>query len=109
MRFALCVQQDVPRLDVTMENAVFVRVMNSARYPGDEFRRLPNRHRRPPNDFVKLAAFDEFHAEIARTVALADFVDWNDTRMLQPRRSFGLEAKAPKVHFARPLTKANDL
>jgi hypothetical protein len=33
-------------------------------------------------DFIKLAAFNEFHAEIAGAVTLADFVDWNDTRML---------------------------
>src|SRR5215469_18676568 len=109
MRFAFCIEQNVSRLDVTMENAVLMRVMNSARYPGDEFRRLPNRHRRPPNDFVKLTAFDEFHAEIARAITLAHFVNRNDAGMLQTRRSFGFEAKAPKVHFTRPLTKPDDL
>ena len=31
MRFAFCIEQNVPRLDVAMQNAVLVRVMNSAR------------------------------------------------------------------------------
>src|SRR5262245_59070997 len=109
MRFAFRIEQNVSRFDVTVQNAVFMRVMNSARYPGDEFRRLPNRHRRSPNDFVKLAAFDEFHAEVAGAITLAHFVDRNDTGMLQSRRGFGFEPKAPKVHFARPLTKPDDL
>src|SRR5262245_26952636 len=109
MRFAFRIQQNVSRLDVAMENTVLMRVLNSMRYLDDEFCRLPNRHRRPPNDFVKLTAFDEFHAEVTGAIALAHFVDWNDTGMLQPRRSFGFEAKAPKVQFARPLTKPDDL
>ena len=31
MRFAFCIEQNVSRFDVTMQNAVFMRVMNSAR------------------------------------------------------------------------------
>ncbi len=61
-----------------------------------------------PNHFVKLTAFDELHAEVARAIALADFVDWNDTGMLQTGCGFGFKAKALQVRFARPLTKAND-
>ena len=35
MWFAFCVEQNVSRLDVAMQNAVLVRVMNSARQLGD--------------------------------------------------------------------------
>jgi hypothetical protein len=35
MRFASAVKQDVSRFDVAMQNAMFVRVMNSARNLGD--------------------------------------------------------------------------
>ena len=82
MRFAFCIEQDVSRLDVTMENSVFMRVVNSACDLRDQFHRLPDRHRLALGDFVELSAFDELHAEIARAITLADFVDWNDTGML---------------------------
>jgi hypothetical protein len=35
-----------------------------------------------PDDFVKLAPLDEFHAEVAGAITLAYLVDWNDTGML---------------------------
>ena len=38
-------------------------------------------------------AFDEFHAEVARTVALPDFVNGDDLRMLETRRRLGLVTK----------------
>ena len=31
MRFAFCIEQNVSRFDVPMQNSVFMRVMNSAR------------------------------------------------------------------------------
>src|SRR5438093_11074736 len=109
MRLACYIQQNVSRFDVAMENSMLIRAVNSAGHLRDEFRCLPDRHRRSPNDFVKLTAFNKLHAEEARPIALADFVDGNDTGMLQSRRSFGFKAKAPQVRFARPLTKADDL
>ena len=36
MRFAFCIQQNVSRLDVSMQNAVFMRVMHGARDLGDQ-------------------------------------------------------------------------
>src|SRR2546423_5057209 len=80
MRFAACVEQNVSRLDVAMEDSVFVRVVHRARHFGDYFRRLPHRYRRSAYDFVKLTPLDEFHAEIARSITLAHFIDGNDTR-----------------------------
>ena len=35
-----------------------------------------------PNHFVQLAAFDQIHAEVTATVALADFMNWNDGWMV---------------------------
>jgi hypothetical protein len=98
-----------PGFDVAMKDAALVRVVHGAHYLGDQFCRLPDRHRRLFNYFVKLAAFDKLHAEVARAVALAYFMDWNDTGMLQASRSFGFKAKALQVCFGRPLTKANNL
>src|SRR6266849_2133070 len=108
MWFAVFVQQNIPWLDVTVQNAVFMRVMNCACQFGNQFHRVPDRHRLAPDGFVKLTAFDELHAEVARPIALAYFVDGNDSRMIEARGSFGFSAKTLQVRFARPLTKAND-
>ena len=43
-----------------MENSMLMRVMYGACDLRDEFHRLPDQQRLPPNDCVELAAFDEF-------------------------------------------------
>jgi hypothetical protein len=108
MRFTVCIEQNVPRFDVPMQNSVLMRVMHYARYLRDEFRRLPNRHRGAPNDFVKLPAFNEFHAEITGAIALAYFVNGNDARMIETRSGFRFPTETFHVRFAGPLTKVND-
>ena len=108
MRFAFCIKQDVSRLDVSMQNAVFMRVMHGACYLCDEFHRLPDGHRRVFNYFVKLTAFDELHAEVALAIALAHFVNGNDARMIEARSSFCFQTEALEVRFGGPLPKAND-
>ena len=105
MRFAACVEQNVSRLDVAMEDSVFVRVVHRARHFGDYFRRLPHRYRRSAYDFVKLTPLDEFHAEIARSITLAHFIDGNDTKVIKARGGCRFAAKALQVCSAGPLTK----
>src|SRR4029077_8203686 len=99
MRLPFCIEQNVTRLDIAMENSMFMRVMDNACDLRNEFHRAPNRHRLAPDHFIQLSAFDEFHAEVARTIALADFVDWNDTGMLQPGCRFGLQTETFEVWF----------
>ena len=107
MWFAFCIEQNVPWLDVPMKNPVLMRVMNSASDLRDQFSRLSDRHRLALDYLVELAAFDEFHAEVAGAVALADFVDRNNSRMFETSGGFGFPAKTLQVRFARPQTKAN--
>src|SRR5204863_6665385 len=102
------IEQYVSRLDVSMEDAVFMRVMDGSSDVRDQFHRLPDRHRRLFNYFVKLATFDELHAEVALAIALSNFMDRNDTGMLQTSCRFRFEPKAFQVGFARPLTQVND-
>jgi len=52
MGFAFCIQQNVSRLNVAMENSVFMRVMNGACNLRDQFHRAPNRHWLAPCHFV---------------------------------------------------------
>jgi hypothetical protein len=108
VRFTFLIEQYVSRLDVAMEDAVFMRVMDGSSDLRDKLRRLPDRHRLALDHFVKLAALDKLHAEVALAITLAHFMDWNDTGMLQASGRFRFEAKALQVGFARPLTKAND-
>src|SRR5438552_10025926 len=103
MRFAFCIQQNVSRFDVTMQNSMFVRVMDRSRHLGDEFHRAPNRHRLAPSDFIELSAFDKFHAEVARAIALAYFVNGDNAWMIETGGGFGFPAKALQMRFARPL------
>src|SRR5437762_12556799 len=108
MRAAYSIQHNVPEFDVALQNCMLMRVRNAPPHLLDQFRRLPDRHRRPPDYFIQLSAFDELHAEVTRPVALADFVNRHDTRMLQTRRGFCFKAKTLEMRLARPLTKAND-
>src|SRR6266487_5986778 len=109
MWFAVCIEQDVPGFDVSMQDAVFMRVMHGARHLCHKFRRLSDRHRRALDYFIKLAAFDEFHAEIAGAITLSHLVDGDDAWMVEPRGSFRFQTKTFDVRFARPLAKTNDL
>src|SRR5215831_14577525 len=105
MRFAVRVEQNVSRLDVAMEDSVLMCVMDRTRHFGDYFRRLPHRHRRSAYDFIKLTAFDEFHAEVAGSITLTHFIDGNDMRVIKTRCGCRFAAKALKVCFAGPLTE----
>jgi len=59
MRFAFCIQQNVPRFDVTMKNSVFMRVVNSACDLRDNSQRAES-HRLAPGHFVELSASTNF-------------------------------------------------
>src|SRR5262245_48362787 len=109
MGFASGIEQNISRLDIAMQNAIFMRVMHSARDFGHQFHRLPDRHRCALDHLVKLAAFDELHTEVARALVLTDFVDRDDARMIEAGGGFGLPAKPSQMHIARPLAKANYL
>src|SRR6266536_3098281 len=103
------IKQNVSRLDVSMQDAALVRVMNSARQLRDEFRCAPDRHRFAPGNFIDRSAFDQFHAEIAGTLGLSDFLNGNDARMIETGRGFGFEVEPLQMRFGCPLTKSDDL
>src|SRR4029453_18625956 len=109
MRFAFFIHENVSRLDVSMQNAVFMPVMNGARQLGNEFHRLSDGHRRVFNHFVKLTAFDKLHSEVALSIALAYLVDWDDARMIEARRGLGFQTEALEMCLGRPLAEADDL
>src|SRR5262249_53148381 len=108
MRFALGIEENVARLDVAVQDAVFMRVVNRTRQFRDEFRCMSSRDRRALCHVIELSAVDELHAEVAGTLALAHFVNGNDAWMIQVRGRFGFPAKALQMRLRGPLPKAND-
>jgi hypothetical protein len=109
MRFPTSIQQNVSRLDVTMQDSMFVREPNSARDLRSQLRSASRRDRFALEHFIQLPAFDEFHAEVTRAVALSDFVDRNNARMIQTRRRFRFLPKPFDVSFCRPMAEADHL
>src|SRR5207249_3910849 len=93
VRFAVFIQQDVPWLNIAMQNSVLVRKLNSARNLHEQLSRLPDGRWFTFGDLIQATAFDELHAEVTRAVALPDFVNGNNLRMLQTRRRLGLMTK----------------
>ena len=88
---------------------MLVRVVDRARYLGDQFDRSPNRYWLVLRNIIKLTAFDELHAEVARAIALADFVDGNDAGMIQAGGGFRFPAKALQMRVARPMAAGRSL
>jgi len=56
-----------------------------------------------------MISFDKPHAEVARTIAFADFVDGDDPRMIELGRGFRFPPQAFQMRVSRPLTNTNDL
>ena len=82
MRFAVSIKQNISRLDVSMEDAVLVRIMHGARQLRDDFRRSTDWHRFAPNNFIKLSALHKFHTKVTGTLALPDLVNRDNARMV---------------------------
>jgi hypothetical protein len=55
-----------------------------------------------------LSAVDEIHAEVARTLAFAHFVNGNDAWMIQVGCRLGFPTKALQMRLRGPLAKADD-
>jgi hypothetical protein len=108
MRFAFGIDENVARLNVAVQDAVFMRVMHGARQLRDEFRCTASRYRSAFCHFIELPAVDEFHAEVARTLAFAHIVNRNNAWMIQVGCRLGFPTKAFEMRLGGPLPKAND-
>jgi hypothetical protein len=82
MRFAFCVQQNVSGFDIAMQDAVLMRIVHRPRQFGDQFSCVTDRHRFALRDGIELAALHQTHAEVTGAVALSDFVNRDDIRMI---------------------------
>ena len=86
----MAAQQDVGGLQVAVQDAALVSVMDGAGHG----RHQPRGGTRVVGVALDLggqvAAVDEFHAEVVVAVVLADLVDRHDMRMIEVRGRFGL-------------------
>src|SRR5205807_8333380 len=103
------IYQDVPRLNVAMQDPPLVGILNGAPQLNDEFRSTPTRHWLTLDYFIKSSAFYELHAEVAGTVAFPDLMNWDDARVVQARCGFRLRSKPFDVRFRGPPSEADDL
>src|SRR5207247_5176411 len=74
-----------------------------------QFRCVTDGHRFALRDGIELTTVHESHAEVTGTVALADFVNRDNARMVQAGASFRFHAKALHVCFCCPVSEANHL
>ena len=90
---SLAVQQDVPRLEVAVDDAALVGVVNRSSDRGEQPCRLlggaPKASQR--------AALDQLHAEVRLPLVFADLVDGHDVGMIKVGRRFGLGAEAQRL------------
>src|SRR4030095_6156007 len=83
VRFAFCVQQNVSWFDVSMKNAVLMGIGNRAGQLGDHFRCVTDRYRFARRHGIELSTVHQSHAEVTGAVALSDFVNRDDARMVE--------------------------
>ncbi len=107
MRFIFCVEQNVSRFNVAMQNTVLVSVVDGACHFRDQVNRAPDGHRFARDYLVELSPFDEFHAEITRTIALTDFVNRDNTWMLETGRSFRFTTETFQMRFGGPISQTD--
>ena len=96
------VDEDVPRLDVTVDQAAAVRRVQCVRHLGQQIERPLGRKRALRLDQVaELASVDEPHRQVDDPVGFPGGVDREDARVLEPGRNPGLAQEA----LAEPLVR----
>ena len=90
MRLAVAVDQYIVGLDVPVQDAALMRVVDRARQPCQQPPDATRRHGRAAGFPGQRAARNQLHAEKVPAFVFADFVDRDDVRMVEARRGGGL-------------------
>ncbi len=103
---AALVEQNVFRLDVAMHDPFVMGELQGVANLRHDGQRILRRHFAGSNRLPQIHAVNEFHDDIKQPVALAEVVDADDIRMIQPGQRAGL-AREPfgegriAAHFGR--------
>ena len=90
---ALAVQQDVLRLDVAVDDAAVVGVLERVADPRDDGERLARGQAFALEQLAQVHAIDELHQEEKQVAAAAEFVERDDSRVVEFRQCAGLAGK----------------
>ena len=109
MRLVIRVEQDVRRLEVAVQHAALMGVMDRPRHLHHDLGRRP----RPRGETIEFpgqaAALEQFHAEVQLPVPLAHLVDRHDPRVVQERHRLGLFAESLLLHDIAQLVDPHHL
>ena len=109
LRLAAFVEHDVGGLDVAMDDAHLVGVLQRVGDGGDELRRLAGRRPLGRQQIGQRDPLDEFADQVREASRLADFVDRHDRRMPQLGDAAGLPQEPLDVAFAGHLPRSRNL
>ena len=109
MRFALLVKENVGRLEITVEDAALVGVVNSLGDRDHELRgvlRVGGVRRECP---AQARTADQLHREITLAVVLSHLVDRHDVGMVEPGDRLGLVLEPPQLRLAGERARPDHL
>ena len=99
-RQAVVTDKDVGRLQVAMDDAVLVGVVDGAGDRFEESGRLARRLRLAHQLRPQRSAFDQLQRQIGFAVVFDDFVNLHDVGMRQARQRLGLDPRARHLAIA---------
>src|SRR5438128_2836450 len=94
VRLSLRIEKDIPRLQIAMENAALVGMMDGAGHRGEQPRGAALIAAEALEVIGEAAAFEQLHAEEGGASEIADVVDRHDVGMIEIGRLFSLVAEA---------------
>src|SRR5262249_38117534 len=100
-RIAVCVQEDVRGLQVPMDHAARMGILDRFGDPSQEQGGFTRRQRPLYQPLSEALALDESHREVMLPLVLADLEDRYDPRMVEIRSGLSLVVKAPHIRFVR--------
>lgn len=86
VRLAMAIDQNIRRLQVAVQDALFVRIVNGFGDGLDPGSSLAGRDRLLAIELTQVLALDVVHREVVEALMFAHFMDANDVRMVKPRR-----------------------
>ena len=106
---AILSDHDIARFQISMNNSVLMRVLDRIRDFANQFRSLARKQRTAFDFLRKTLTLDITHRKIMLTVNIANFVDWDDRRMLESSGCFRFALKTPDVLSRCQLPLKNHL